>query len=502
MSMAAESAANPRMLRTLLLALLPGIAVQSAVLGAGVLLNLALCMLACVAIEALALRFRGDDLLPQLRDGSAALSGLLLGLALPPQGPWWLPLLGGVLAIGIGKQLFGPRGQSPFNPAMVGLALLLVCIPQAMTRWLPELDGVSSATLLDHVRTDLRLARTLDEILGDSGLRRHDGTWINLAFLAGGLWLLRRGLIPWQIPIGVLAGLALPALVFWAGDTSRHASPLFHLFSGATMLSAFFIASAPPSSPGGARARLLYGFGVGAGVYAIRSWGQYPDGFAFAVLLFNAAAPALDRWAGPRTPSAAAKLPRWLLPGVALVVAVLAMATSALLRERHAAALPDLAEFLPDPGYDPTPAAEVTHDDTLGNFTVYRLRRDQGVIAILLRTSTADGYSGDIEVLTAIRADGRIAGVRVLRHRETAGIGDRIETAQDPWVLGFTGRSLGDPAAEAWRLRKDGGDIDQLSGATVSARAVTAAVHRSLEYFAAHRAKLGLTNGPPATSTN
>ncbi|MDP9139953.1 MAG: RnfABCDGE type electron transport complex subunit D, partial [Pseudomonadota bacterium] len=341
MSSRADSATS---MRLLLLALVPGAVAQTAVFGIGTLLNLSLCALACLATEAICLRARGHAPLQQLRDGSALLSGLLLGFALPAHGPWWLPMLGGVLAIGIGKQLFGPRGQSPFNPAMVGLALLLLCVPQEMTRWLPMIDGVSSATVLDHVRTELYLARTLEEIFGGTRLYERGETWINLAFLFGGLWLLQQRRLPWRIPAGVLAGLALPAVVFWLGDTSLHASPLFHLFSGSTMLGAFFIAAAPPSSPRAARAQWIYSLGIGAAVYAIRSWGEYPDGFAFAVLLFNAAAPALDRWTTPAV-DGSARNPRWALAAIALVLAATTTITSTALQQRRANALPDLADL-------------------------------------------------------------------------------------------------------------------------------------------------------------
>jgi electron transport complex protein RnfD len=464
-------------MRVLWLALLPGVIAQTGIFGIGTLLNLVLCMSGCLAVEAAVLRARGHPvaaLRAQLGDGSTLLTGLLLGLALPAQGPWWLPLLGAALAILIGKQLFGTRGNSPYNPAMAGLALLLLCVPQLMTRWLPVIDGVSSATLLDQVRTGLHLARTVDEILGHSGLHRHGEVWINLAFLAGGLWLLKRKQVPWQIPLGVMAGLAVPALIFWADDTSRHPSPLFHLLSGSTMLAAFFIATAPPSSPRLAKTQLLYGLGIGAAVYAIRSWGAYPDGVAFAVLLFNAAAPALDRWVAS-TATASARRFSWPLATATLALAAGAMLIAQHIEQRRANFVPALAEL----GFADGSLrnAEAVEDARLGSFRRYRIEQAGAHAGLLLRTRAA-GYAGDIDVLTAIRADGRIAAVRVLHHDETRGIGDRIDAGRDPWILGYAGKSLDDTR------------IDQLSGATVSARAVGSAVQRALEYDAAHRSTL------------
>lgn len=448
-----------RTLHLLLVALVPGVAIQAALFGIGTLVNLALCVSACLLTEAVCLRARGDAPLPVLREGSAALTGLLLGLALPTQGPWWLPLLGGLLAIGLGKQLFGPRGQSPFNPAMVGLALLLAFVPQAMTAWRPALDGLSSATLLDHVRTELHLARTLGEIFGTADPRRWDALWINLAFLCGGLVLIRLKQLPWRIPLAVLGGLTLPAFTLWSLDSSLHPSPLVHLFSGGTMLAAFFVATAPPSSPRTPHAQWLYGLGIGLGAYAIRSWGDYPDGFAFAILLLNATAPALDRW------TRASPLPRPRALAVALLIAAIT-AAAAQVRQRHRDdAVPAPAAL----GFENAElsAVETLHDAALGDFRLYRAMRGDETVGVLVR-STAIGYAGEIDVLTAIRSDGTIAAVRVLRHRETRGIGDRIVR----WASGFGGTAA---------------MFDTLSGATVSAHAVQQTVARSLDYFRTQR---------------
>lgn len=460
-----EPADRTRTMRLLLLALIPGIAAQTAFFGAGTLANLGLCVAACLASEAACLQARKQAPGPLLRDGSALLTGLLLGLALPTQGPWWLPLLGGVLAIGVGKQLFGPRGQSPFNPAMVGLALLLVCVPQAMTAWRPAVDGVSSATLLDHVRTELHLARTLGEILGDGHPERWDALWVNLAFLCGGLALLGLKQLPWRIPLAVLAGLALPAFTLWSLDTSLHPSPVVHLLSGGTMLAAFFVATAPPSSPRAAAAQWLYGLGIGLGAYAIRSWGDYPDGFAFAVLLLNATAPALDRQAGESR-----AFPVWssrLLVSATLLAIASAVAVQVWQRHRDEAVPPLAALGFERAGIS---AIEALQDPALGDFRLYRVRRDGEAAGILVR-SLATGYAGDIDILTALRADGTISAVQVLQHRETRGIGDRIVS----WVGGFDGTTAA---------------ADALSGATVSAHAVQQEVARSLDYFHAQRSDL------------
>lgn len=290
-----------------LVALIPGVVVFTVLFGPGVLVNLALSVVAAVAAEAASLKARGRTLLP-LKDLSAVLTGALLALTLPPGAPWWLPVLGGLFSVLLGKQVFGGLGYNPFNPAMVGYVVLLISFPLPMSTWpAPQLgwaaDAVSQATALDHVRTALTQGRTLSEIHTDPGFEHgllRGWLWIALAYLAGGIFLLQQRTIRWQIPLGVLAGMGLMALVFWGLDPDRYASPLFHWLSGATMLGAFFIATDPVSACTTPRGRLVFGLGVGVLAYVIRTWGGYPDGFAFAVLLMNLCAPTIDRYTPTR----------------------------------------------------------------------------------------------------------------------------------------------------------------------------------------------------------
>ena len=300
------------------LALVPAIAVLVWLFGNGVLVQLVIASVAALAAEALCLWLRDRPLASSLGDGSALLSGWLLAVSVPPLLPGWMTALGTVFAIVVGKQLYGGLGHNPFNPAMVGYTVLLVSFPLAMSRWtppgseiaLPEAariilggagipDAYSGATPLDALRgarqQGLAPPRELLGWLGGRGWQ-----WVNLAFLAGGLWLVRTRTAAWQIPaamLGSLAGLALLARLL---DPGRFQDPLFHLFSGATMLGAFFIATDPVSASTTPRGRLIYGAGIGALVWLIRSLGGYPDGVAFAVLLMNITVPILDSHTRPR----------------------------------------------------------------------------------------------------------------------------------------------------------------------------------------------------------
>lgn len=297
-------------MRDVLLALVPGVALYTLLFGWGVLSNIAIAALSCVLVEALALQLRGKSLRAFLLDSSALVTGVLLALSLPPTAPWWIPVVGSLFAMLLGKHVYGGLGYNPFNPAMVGFVVLLISFPVPMTAWpalqplwAPQIDALTGATVLDHMRTQLGLQRTLSEIRGDTPIGVFAGSgweWIALAWLAGGLYMLWRKTIRWQIPAGVLAGVFLIALPFWAMDPDRYASPLFHWLSGATLLGAFFIATDPVSAATTPRGRLLYGLGIGVLVYVIRTWGGFPDGVAFAVLLLNICAPTIDRYTQPR----------------------------------------------------------------------------------------------------------------------------------------------------------------------------------------------------------
>ncbi|MBK4994314.1 RnfABCDGE type electron transport complex subunit D [Pseudomonas sp. S37] len=311
---------DPRLRTTMglvLLACLPGLLALLWLHGWGVLLNLLLCASAALLCEAALLKLRAQPLNATLNDGSALVTAVLLAASLPTLAPWWLPVVATGVAIGIGKQAFGGVGRNLFNPAMVGYAFVLLSFPLQMNHWpgpVPglldsvqqvfaggdQIDAWARPTLLDGLRHNRSL--TIDELFashpGFGNMGGRDSEWVNLAFLLGGLFLLQRKVISWHAPLGVLAGLFVFSLMGWNGSGSdSNGSPLLHLFSGSTMLAAFFIATEPVSGPRSAWARLCFGLGAGLLIYLIRTWGSYPDGTAFAILLMNLATPTLDRLA-------------------------------------------------------------------------------------------------------------------------------------------------------------------------------------------------------------
>ncbi len=319
-------------MRRVLYALVPATIAHTWFFGWGLLINAVFAVCAALAAEAMMLRARRRAIRPGLADASAIVTAVLLAFAIPPLAPWWLPALGAGLAVILAKHLYGGLGSNLFNPAMVGYVILLISFPVEMTQWLPPvginpgtsqlgfwaslnyavsghlplglgIDAFTQATPLDQVKEGLGQMRTLDEIqlgplFGSYGGRGWE--WINGCFALGGLYLLYRGVIRWHIPVSLLTGLCGFAAAFHVMDPSRYSSPGFHLLGGATLLGAFFIATDPVTAAATNRGRLIFGTAIGAMTYAIRTWGGYPDGLAFAVLLMNATVPLLDRYTRPR----------------------------------------------------------------------------------------------------------------------------------------------------------------------------------------------------------
>ncbi|PKM44391.1 MAG: electron transport complex subunit RsxD [Gammaproteobacteria bacterium HGW-Gammaproteobacteria-1] len=311
-------------------ALLPAIAGCVWLFGWGVVVNLLVAITAALVFEAAFLALRRRPIIITLRDGSALVTAVLLAVALPPLAPWWLVTVGVLFAIVFAKQLYGGLGFNPFNPAMAGYVLLLVSFPQEMTNWaapaalrsgdlglvqvllhsltgaLPTgttMDALSSATALDTLKVQLGMAHTVSEIRGGPIFGLFGGRgWeiVNGLILLGGLWLLWRRVITWHVPAAVLGSLALIATLFHLINPELYAGPLFHLASGGAMLGAFFIATDPVSGATSPRGQLVFGAGMGVLIYVIRTWGGFPDGVAFAVLLMNMAAPAIDYYTQPR----------------------------------------------------------------------------------------------------------------------------------------------------------------------------------------------------------
>ncbi|MFB1485951.1 MULTISPECIES: electron transport complex subunit RsxD [unclassified Thiocapsa] len=319
-----------RVMQEVLIALVPGVLAMIWFFGWGVLINIAIAIAVAVAAEAAVMGLRRRPIRPAIGDYSAVVTAVLFAISVPPTLPWWMTLLGMLFAIVLVKQLYGGIGYNPFNPAMAAYVFLLVSYPVAMTTWLApdmlaehavsfteslrlifagalpsgvEWDAISAATPLDAMRGKLDQGVPIAEIRlsplwGDFGGRGWE--WVANGFLLGGVYLLWRRIITWHIPVSMLAALAVAAGAFWLLDPTTHPFPAFHLFSGAAIVGAFFIATDPVSACTTKTGQLIFGASIGLVVFVIRTWGGYPDAVAFAVLLMNIAAPTIDHYTQPR----------------------------------------------------------------------------------------------------------------------------------------------------------------------------------------------------------
>lgn len=318
-------------MRQVLYALVPAVAAHVWFFGYGILFQIALAVGFALAFEAVMLKLRDRPIGLFLSDWSAVVTGVLFALCMPPLAPWWIAAIGMLFAIVIAKQLYGGLGYNLFNPAMAGVAAVIIAFPLELSQWLlprslspglPGLletaqavftgqlptdldwDSVTGATPLDRLRTGVRENLLVTEIrsapiFGDFGGRGWE--WIANFYALGGLYLLWKRVISWHVPVAVIATTILVTTPMWLIGPDTNPSPAQHIFSGALMLAAFFIATDPVSGCSTMQGRLFFGAGVAILTLAIRRFGGYPDGVAFAVLLMNMAAPLIDRLTRPRT---------------------------------------------------------------------------------------------------------------------------------------------------------------------------------------------------------
>jgi electron transport complex protein RnfD len=295
-----------------LIALLPGALVGAYYFGLNALRVMAVSIIACLVFEGLVLKVRGKDM-SSLRDGSAILTGLLLAMNLPSNIPWWMVVVGALVAIGIGKQVYGGLGYNPFNPALVARVFLLISFPVALTSWpVPKpfsfsLDTITGATPLGEMKTSVMMQGNIgaaadmsliDPLIGNMGGSL--GEIGALALALGGIYLLARKIITWHIPVSYLGTVFVMTGIYWLINPEIYAPPTFHIVTGGLMLGAFFMATDYVTSPVTGKGMIIFGIGCGVITVFIRLFGGYPEGVSFAILLMNGATPLIDRYTRPR----------------------------------------------------------------------------------------------------------------------------------------------------------------------------------------------------------
>jgi electron transport complex protein RnfD len=323
---------------SVIVALIPAAMVSVYLYGWLAVFLLTTCIGASLLTEYVSLRLMGKNS-ERVWDGSAALTGLLLALTLPAATPWWMALFASIFAIVLGKQLYGGLGFNPFNPALAARVVLLISFPLHMTSWLIPMhagailemydfstsiqffflgpdavkqtwDAITMASPLGYLKTELSQGVTVSEALVNYNystlhafIGREAGSLGEgsaLALLMGGVWLMARHTISWHIPVSYLASVALLAGLFNLINPDVYAPPLFHLLAGGLILCAFFMATDPVSSPSSGIGKIVFGVGCGILTWVIRTYGNYPEGAMFAVILMNCAVPIIDYYVRPR----------------------------------------------------------------------------------------------------------------------------------------------------------------------------------------------------------
>ncbi len=296
-----------------IIALLPAFAVSVCSFGWSTVITTAISIAACVLTEWVISKFV-LKIKPTLWDCSAILTGLLLAFNLPANLPWWIVVIGAIVAIGVGKMTFGGLGQNPFNPALVGRVFLLISFPVQMTTWPRPLgfatqyiDALSGATPLAALKMAIkgheaeaihRLPELWDMFIGYTGGSL--GEICAFALIAGGLILIITRVITWHIPVSIIATVAaFAAISSWCGLVPEGLDACHYvatsLLSGGLMLGAFFMATDYVTSPMTGWGKIIFGVGIGVITMVIRTWGAYPEGVSFAILIMNATVPLLNK---------------------------------------------------------------------------------------------------------------------------------------------------------------------------------------------------------------
>ena len=313
-----SGSSTDKIMMHVVLAMMPVVIFAVYSFGMSALMVISTALIACVLTEHVLCKMSGQE--STVGDWSAAITGILLGLTLPPNFPVWMTFVGGVMAIALGKFIFGGLGNNVFNPALVGRAVLQAAFPVAITTWFPAflpdrfnsvssstftfpfaepvVDGVTAATPLAAFKFEASSTATSDLALGL--ISGSTGETCALLIILGGLYLVARGMMDWRIPVSILMTVFVLSGILFLVDSQAYPSPIFMIFSGGLMLGAVFMATDMVGSPITPWGAVVYGAVIGLLVVVIRIWGGLPEGVMYAILLGNALSPHIDNAIRPR----------------------------------------------------------------------------------------------------------------------------------------------------------------------------------------------------------
>jgi len=307
-----------KIMYTVVLALVPAILVSTYFFGIDAVRVLLIAVISCLFFEWVIQKYliKGPV---TITDGSAVVAGLLLAFNVPANLPWWILVIGALVTIGIGKMSFGGLGKNPFNPALVGRVFMLISFPVQMTSWpVPKplfaeglTDAITGPTALGLLKEGLDAGKTVEQILADPSMPAYLdrltgnmsgslGEMSAIALIIGGLFMVWRKVIDWQVPVSIILTVFVFAGIFHLIDPTFYIDPTFHLFTGGLMLGAIYMATDMVSSPMNISGKWVYGIGIGLITIIIRMWGAYPEGISFAILIMNAFVPLINNSFKPK----------------------------------------------------------------------------------------------------------------------------------------------------------------------------------------------------------
>ena len=302
---------TPKIMWCVTLALMPAVFIMLGLYGLNFAINVIACILYSCALESLVCYWRSRPVMPYLSDGSAVITALLIALSLPPSAPLWLLGVACIFGIVFAKHLYGGLGNNPFNPAMIGFAVVIIAFPGEMSHWHIDMQHPLIVSLQDWllqwqgIAWDGRSGATALEALNNARIQQYTLTpalqaimpqalLLSLAYLVGGLWLWHKSIINWSTPSLFLATLVFISAIYHYHAPEHYASPASHLLNASTVMAAFFIITDPISGSSTPKGRLIFAVGVAVLSFIIRTWANLPDGVAFAVLLMNMLVPIID----------------------------------------------------------------------------------------------------------------------------------------------------------------------------------------------------------------